>query len=259
MPYSVKILLDSINPNDNRLTTFELTYPRFIHSELLTHRVFSRNAASSRAIPIQKVVESIENNPAEPLFWGKNQKGMQASEEINDDHKAVAKSAWNSAKNHAIHMAKTLSECGVHKQITNRILEPFQHITVILSGTEFDNFFKLRCHEDAQPEFKALADEMRHQYLTNTPNEALWGQWHLPLVEHDQDIELLKKISVARCARISYMRHGETSSLQQDLDLHDRLLVSGHMSPFEHQAFACQDVSKGNFEGWTQYRHMVEQ
>jgi thymidylate synthase ThyX len=79
---SAKIIADSISESEygDRITTFELEYPRFIHGELMTHRLFSRNAASSRAIPINKMMDQVLTAPAMPVEWGLNKSGMQAEE-----------------------------------------------------------------------------------------------------------------------------------------------------------------------------------
>ena len=144
---SAKIVADSIDPRGNRITTFVLTYPRFIHAELLTHRLFSRNAASSRAIPFKKMVEDIENDPFIPIAWQKDHKGMQGVEYITDPVKIDdCIGTWLLAKNKAIREAKDLNNLhGVTKQLCNRLLEPFQWYTCLVTTTELDNFFELRC------------------------------------------------------------------------------------------------------------------
>jgi len=271
--YSAKILLDSVNPAGHRLTTWELQYPRFVHAELMTHRVFSRNSASSRAIPSEKLIQRILDDPAMPVWWGKNQPGMQAQEEIEGEEKTRAQSLWLQARDMMINANKILQHMGLHKQIANRILEPWMYITVILSATTFDNWFKLRCHKDAQPEIKHLADMMLEEYKKNNPIQFQYGDWHLPLVSGPnfindwnevtkrlsskevkyKAIEDLKKISVGRCARVSYLTHDSKRDIQADIDLHDRLVTSGHWSPFEHVAQAYNGQF-GNFTGWKQYR-----
>lgn len=272
MPYNVKILLDSINSIGDRLTTFELTYPRFIHSEFMTHRMFSRNSASSRAIPIEKMIERVENDPVIPVYWGKNQKGMQAREELNRVEKNYALAEWLQARDEAVHKAAELINIGVHKQIVNRLLEPWMWITVICSATTYSNFFKLRCHPDAQPEIQKLAYMMREEYEKSSPTKLNDGEWHLPLVSDTRQsihstldwietgwhITDLIKISVGRCARVSYLTHHGTRDPNADIDLHDRLLTSGHWSPFEHVAYAAPGKTSGNFSGWVQYRKQFE-
>lgn len=264
---SAKILLDSMSPSGCRLTTWELTYPRFIHSEFMTHRAISRNAASSRAIPIEKMIERVMTKPARPVWWGKNQSGMQAYEEVDEETQGAAILDWNAARNDAVKWARKLAALGLHKQIVNRVLEPWMHITVIATATDWENFFHLRCAEDAEPNFRALARQMRDLYRAGPlPSMSAVGEWHLPLTtpedvqacgSGDAGAELLCKLSVGRCARVSYLTHDGKRDLQADFDLHDRLSTSGHWSPFEHVAQAREDQAySGNFRGWTQYRKM---
>lgn len=263
MTYSCRILADSQGPNQIRLTTFEITYPRFIHSELMTHRVFSRNAASSRAIPIDKMIEQVEQNPAMPVWWGRNQSGMQAKEELNDAEKMAARYVWLAARNEAVLKARELQRIGAHKQIVNRLIEPWMWITVLVTSTEWENFFALRTHEDAQPEIREIARMIEASLISTEPRHLQRDEWHLPLTD---DIVLLKKqfsdedirmISVGRCARVSYLTHAGVRDPKADLTLATRLQESGHMSPFEHvaQVIASQDGRfHGNFRGWLQFR-----
>ncbi|MGH9160931.1 MAG: FAD-dependent thymidylate synthase, partial [Vicinamibacteraceae bacterium] len=162
MPYRADVLLDSVSPAGCRLTTFVLTYPRFVHAELLTHRVFSRNSSSSRAIPVRKLLEQVAAEPVVPVWWGKNQPGMQARAELEPAQQEEARRLWLEARDQAVAIAGKFTALGGHKQIVNRLLEPWMWITVILSGTTYENFFGLRCHLDAQPELRTLAEMMRH-------------------------------------------------------------------------------------------------
>jgi thymidylate synthase ThyX len=265
--YSTRILKDSLAPCGKRLTTWELTYPRFVHAELMTHRLFSRNAASSRAIPIEKLIERVEQDPAMPVFWGKNQKGMQAEVEMSPAERALAEARWLHARDLAVAECRQLAELGVHKQLANRIIEPWMFITVILSATEFDNWFHLRNHPMAQPEIAWVAKSMWNQFHapTSMPQELPAGGWHLPLIggpeTDDLDVETLKKISVGRCARVSYLTHEGKRDIDKDVELHDRLCSGpatgepGHWSPFEHVAMALDTPERsGNFIGFRQYR-----
>ncbi len=287
MPYNVKILADSIGPNGKRITTWELTYPRMVHAEFMTHRDFSRNAASSRAIPIEKMIERVRVDPAMPVWWGKNQKGMQAKEELTGEEQALAQIRWLMARDWAVDAARNLMETGLHKQIANRVLEPWMFITVICTATEYANWFALRCHPDAQPEIKWVADEMARQYADAQPRSLVAGEWHLPLVDADDIATLteslrsgtnqhdgapvdlscmkdstLRKVSVGRCARVSYLTHDGKRDMAADIELHDRLAQSGHWSPFEHVAQALnpeitpgdREWRSGNLVGWRQYR-----
>lgn len=260
MAFRSSILADSRNPNGGRLTTMELTYPRCIHSEFMTHRAFSRNSASSRAIPVKKMLQDIERDPFIPLVWGTNQKGMQAGAE--HDNPQVCEFNWISAMRKSVAQAWVLHDLGLHKQIVNRIVEPWMWITVIATGNEmaFENFFKLRCHPDAEPHIQAIAYMARDLYDKGTPDQLEWGGLHLPLFGFDQDSEITspiikKKLATARCARVSYRTHQGERDVSADLNLWTRLRGNGHWSPFEHVATAMTDGKGGNFgPGWMQYR-----
>lgn len=267
-----EVLLDSRAPFGARLTTFVLTYPRFIHAEFMTHRVFSRNASSSRAIPVSKYMEAIQNNPAMPLSFSKNCKGMQAQEDLASGDQVHASLIWLEARDAMMNFAAKLAALGVHKQHANRLLEPFTHITVVVSATEWDNFFDLRCHKDAQPEFQELATQMYVEHSVSTPDDLIENEWHLPFVTqreknkvlaHELTHDDLIKMSVARCARVSYNTHdGTENSLEKDIELYNRLVGSSpiHASPTEHQAYPAihGGITSGNFKGWIQYRKTLE-
>jgi len=284
MTIEAQVITDSIAPTNKRITTLQLKYPRFIHSEFMTHRVFSRNASSSRAIPVAKMIEQVRNNPAMPIHWGKNQPGMQAKEEMDSISAADARTSWRLAARDAASHAEYMMELGAHKQVANRILEPFQHIHVVVTATEWDNFFELRAHEDAQPEIHELAIQIRAAMDASTPVLLQPGEWHLPYVFGEErntersglDVETLRKVSAARCCRVSYLRHdGNYSTIAEDLALCDRLIGARplHASPFEHQAtpdalephpysegatqWECPDLH-GNFVGWIQHRKLIE-
>jgi len=271
MTISAKVILDSISPDGLRLTTLQLRYPRFIHAEFLTHRVFSRNSSSSRAIPVERLIQDVIDDPAMPIHWGKNQKGMQAEEELEGLDLALAKSAWQNACDDAVRHAHALRIRGAHKQIVNRILEPFAHISTVVTATEFSNFFDLRLHKDAQPEIQLLAQHMWGAMVQTDPQFLHHGEWHLPYITEQDDAPLheLKKASAARCARVSYLTHeGKTPNLDADLALYDRLITSepAHASPVEH--IATPDVATkngwenphlhGNFRGWQQWRKVLQ-
>lgn len=271
---SAKIICDSINSYGCRLTTFILEYPRFVHAELMTHRVFSKNSASSRAIPISKMIRDVIDNPAVPVWWGKSQKGMQAKEELSGLKQSLCKFIWFKFRYLSCGLAWLLDKLGLHKQISNRILEPWFNMRVILSGTEFKNFFALRAHPDAQPEIRTLAEKMLHEYNLNTPVELKDGEWHIPFVEDISDKKLYsisaalnkdegdvkKLISIARCARVSYLNFDGTSNPMKDVALCERLFgsVPKHLSPTEHVAQAKDSREFfGNFRGFKQYRKFI--
>lgn len=355
MSYSCKILLDSISETGKRITTFEITFPRIILAEFNTHRMFSCNSASSRAIPLKKQIKRIKNDTFIPEQFPENCVGMQPQQYINNNRKpetfSFLKEKWLEARDNAINIAEIMGlTLNVHKQIVNGLLEPFQWHIVIVTATEFDNFFKLRTHPDAQYEIKRIADLMYEAYhawdnvenATDNYNERVsraeifpdndrlglgWtaiqpqklkvGEWHCPLIlEEDFELaeiflkkkagkyelsilpngiyEVLKRISVARCARVPYLTHDGKRDIEKDLELFERLRTSSHWSPFEHVAtpyfidkdnpsqqdmqvyregklhinkqnvegYVCFDRSgyygfnlkSGNFIGWKQYR-----
>jgi len=261
-----KLILDSISKNGIRITTFELKYPRFILSEFNTHRAFSRNSASSRAIPVKKMIKDVINDPVIPVFWGKNQPGMQAKEELLGIKKKLAIAIWRFSRYPACLFAYTLTKIGLHKQIANRIIEPWMWTKTIVTATEWDNFFELRAHEDAQPEIYELACKMYSEYLKSEPSVVNFGEWHLPYITESDFIkytnEELIKISAARCARVSYLTHdGKTPSAEKDFQLYKDLVESIpiHASPTEHQATPKRNTKfDKNFNGWHQHRADIE-
>lgn len=258
---TAKIVADSLSVTirDKRLTSFILTYPRFIHSELMTHRMFSRNAASSRAIPIQKFIEDVLTDPAMPIHWGAKQKGMQADNEVNEETKIKAMRIWNSARDSAVSYAAELHELGLHKQVANRLMEPFFHMTTLVTATEYENFFKLRAHAAAQPEIRELAYKMQDALKESTPERKPIGDWHIPFGDKFVDgltIDQKLKIATARAARVSYKTFEGEIDYDKDYALHDQLLQEGHHSPFEHCAQADYGVH-ANFSQWRSYRILV--
>lgn len=268
--YSAKIILRSISHRGVSLTTWELTYPRFVHAELMTHRMFSRNSASSRAIPNEKLRARIAEDPVLPIYWGANQKGMQAKEEISEELKETAKAKWIAASQKMLRISEELSELGVHKQLANRLIEPWMWITVIVTATDFANWYHLRDSEFAQPEIRHLAVLMKWTDANYNESKTLTlhpGEWHTPYVEpselklkvpisNNEYWEAYKKVSTGRCARVSYLTHDGKRDPQEDINLHDKLATSGHWSPFEHVATPLDNSEEycGNFRGWKQYR-----
>lgn len=285
---TANVVQDSYS-NGVRITTLELEYPRFIHAELLTHRQFSRNSASSRAVPVGTMIDMVLANPAQPVWWGKHQSGMQAREEIDDT--SVAKTYWNAARYSAVDYAETLKDLNLHKQIVNRITEPFQMIRVVVTATEFANFFELRDHEDAQPEIRTLAHAMGIAMQASKPMHLQAGDWHVPYVTRRQDEsgqvfygdEIVldrasaKLISASCCAQVSYRLSDR--SLEKAQRIAKSLLQARpwHASPFEHQATPMRsgsfvDIEQGvthmdtlntlwsaNFRKWIQHRQLLEQ
>lgn len=266
----VRIIADSINAYfASRMTTFEIEYPRIVHSELMTHRMLSKNSASSRAIPIASMIQSIKDSPAMPEEWGKNKAGMQADELLSEELQNKAKEIWLNACKNAIEYSEQLAAIGAHKQVANRLTEPFQHMKVVISGTDFNNFFWLRNHKDADPTIRNLAAKMQGCYNASQPVPLRDNQWHLPYVEtitngntgkqwyfdeNKNEISLNEAlmISASCCAQVSFRK--SDGSLEKAEVIFDRLInsVPCHASPVEHQAMVLKHgFNKDNiFEAW---------
>lgn len=265
MTISAVMIEDSIFRSSPRLSTLQLRYPRFIHAEFMTHRMFSRNASSSRAIPVERLIQDVERDMAKPIYWGKNQPGMQAREELADLDKQKCINNWEQACYGACDRARQLHSHKAHKQIVNRILEPFSHINVVVTATEWDNFFALRDDEDAQPEIQALAQAMKYAFEESTPTTR---DFHLPYILPEERFETglmasieLCRVSAARCARVSYLTYeGKKPDHEADIELARKLWEGKpHLSPFEHPAKAMNNpVMYANFKGWQSYRNHFE-
>ena len=295
---SAKVIADSVCPQGVRMTTMEIEYPRFILAELNTHRMLSKNSASSRAIPVKAMHEFIKANPATPVSWGKNQPGMKANEDVGSTVAIEAEQIWNRAKDDALHWADALAhKLAIHKQIANRITEPWMTMKTVISGTEWNNFFHLRNHADAQPEIKALAEAMTVAYTTHLPVPLKPGQWHLPYITIAEyvptgelqylnnnfdpiSLEEAKIVSASCCAQVSYRKNDD--SFDKAKKIYDQLILSEpvHASPIEHQATpmdvdsmcrfepdtwqpgvthvsANSDLWSGNLRGWIQHRKLI--
>lgn len=267
-----KIIADSVTKEGDRITSLELVYPRWVLAELNTHRTFSRSSASSRAIPVKKLISQVWNDPAMPVHWGRNQAGMQAGSELVGWRLALAKASWRLEGRVACGFAWFNSRIlGMHKQLVNRGLEKRQLVSTIVTATDWENFFVLRDHPDAQPEIQVLARVMKEAMKNSEPTLLEVGDFHLPYVRPEEikrykgtDNEwLLPVLSSARCARVSYNRHdGSTSSVKEDKRLFERLVISepAHASPCEHQAQYVPHLSSSrNFRGpWYQFRAILE-
>ena len=266
-----RVVLDSIGSHAPRLTTIEVTLHRFVLPEFNTHRVFSRNSASSRAIPFHKQVRRVMDYPAVPISFPAEQRGMQGGEEVA--YRQEAERKWLEARDNAVHAAKMLSQFyGVHKSVANRLLEPFMWHTIIVTATEWDGFWAQRCSPLAQPEIRVAAEAMRKAYEESTPTQVLSHTpyitredredvWRLP-ADYGTSQSVLRRVSAARCARVSYLTHDGQRDLTQDLSLYDRLVSARplHASPLEHVArpMAPGESQRGNLIGWRQMRHDVE-
>lgn len=320
--FEAKILADSITKEGHRLTTIEATFPRLILSEFNTHRDFSRNSASSRAIPFWKQLQKIIATGYIPTKLGINQPGMQAKVFLFGDKLTEAREVIKLAKDRAIistvemilgtekvqrvlgdsygkilvngfseaeyatilsavkdfeALVKESKQEGVtipedyinlHKQHVNRYLEPYMWHTVVVTATEWGNWDALRISEQAQPEIDAIARMITYLRAQHTPTLLQAGEWHLPLIQEDElhlvkdDVELWKKVSVGRCARVSYETHDGKRDTAKDVSLAEILLNDGHMSPWEHvatpQAEGDWDPKLGgNFKGWVQLRKTI--
>jgi len=272
--YNVKILADSISPDGVRLTTLQCRYPRFIHSEMLRHRMFSHSVASSRAIPTEKQIERVRTSPFVPETFNKRVKGMGVGDPLDEQEQEKARAAWCIAAEDAARHAEVLNEIGIDKSRANRLLEPFIWVDDIITATEWDNFFALRDHPAAQPEFQLLAVLMRSTLKFNTPREIGYGGWHLPYVADDEfdgeSVEVWKKVSASRCARVSFDTHEQIEPIERSIQRADMLLASGHLSPFEHVARPFQPGDPiwmgvdggstafcGNLRGWVQFRKEI--
>lgn len=279
-----KVIADSVSPDGVRLTTVQATMHRFVLAELNTHRVFSRNSASSRAISFKKQFTRVQNDPAIPVSFPAEQKGMQGGEELPFKERLLAEDVWRNAANDAATYAQQLHELGVHKSVANRLLEPFLLHTVVITSTAWENFFNQRCDDAAQPEIKVVAEAIRDAMGESEATEKDLGDWHLPYTDDLQgfDTHDLKRISAARCARVSYETQEGTRDPQADLDLFDRLMEGSngviHWSPLEHVATPCRDNRQfrgsvrntsatiltehlpkvGNLLGWMQFRAEAE-
>jgi len=288
------IVKDSTSWLDVRLTTMVLEYPRYIHADFMTHRVFNRNASSTRAVPYSKFKQRVIDNSFYPS-WTWNKKGMQGEPVTDNDIISQCNEIWDETREDVFKGTDKLAEIGIHKQHVNRLMEPFQTIQVLVTFTDIDNFFTLRDHKDAQPEIQELAKKIRKAYNESVPHFLKPGEWHIPFGDdintgygyNDLEDETKLKVSVARCARISYVNvDGTISDIDNDLRLFDQLITQRplHASPAEHQArvpfedeldhFNCYWTKKlnngnpkwvyvrgiyhSNLQGWIQYRKYLE-
>jgi thymidylate synthase ThyX len=207
------------------------------------------------------LVESVRRCPFVPAVFGANQRGMQSTAEIDDQE--AGRILWLTAAAQAANNAEALAALGVHKQWVNRLLETYLYVTSVVTATEWSNFFHLRAHPDAQPEFQELAYMMRNLYDNSVPQPLAIGEWAMPYIEaEDAHIPVLTrlKVSAARCARTSYKTtDGNRSTIEADIELCDRLIASGHMSPFDHQGVAVNDGGDTrHFVGYVPFRSFVE-
>lgn len=302
MAFQAVVLADSISPEGHRITTFEATYPRIVHAEMMTHRMFSRNSASTRAIPLAIQLKNLLENPFIPEKFGINQSGMQAYRDLEGLKHEEAVELWLRGRDRAITTvlelilgnqvaeevlqyesnrefvsAETLLKdfdklmellpkstdsvekqqlmeskgvLNVHKQLAGRGLEAYMWHTIVLTGTEFDNFYALRDHPEAQGEIATIARLMKQAYNESTPKRLEEGEWHLPYVEEgefDNPFDGVRA-SAARCASVSYNRQ-HVRNAEKEFERYETLLRGGHMSPLEHQATPFTASEYGRREG----------
>lgn len=290
----VRIIADSISKT--RITTFELEYPRMIHSEMMTHRMLSKNSSSTRAIPVARAIEIVEEKPAMPIHWGENNPGMSSNQELDEYRRIHAQELWINCMQSVISYVKSMSDkdsINGHKQWAGRWLETASFIKVVLTGTEFNNLYALRHHKDAQPEFYELVDCMMRAQEQSVPNTLSHGEWHLPYIDYidgkyytngtEVDLETAKRVSTSCCAQASYRKLDNTiekaNMIFSMLHLGDDSGQPAHASPSEHQATPMSDSSvsfdpstwdtgithvrkdgsmwSGNFRNWIQHRQLI--
>lgn len=275
---SAEIIADSKNFRGDRITTYVVTFPRIVLAELNTHRVFSRNSASSRAIPAKKMRGMVLTNLFTPIKWQRDHKGMQGTKYFDGWKVLLLNYLWKLASVLMVFLSYVLNKFGLTKQICNRLLEPFMWHTAIVTSTDFENFFALRAHDQAEIHIAKLAEVMLEQYNKSTPNKLHNGEWHIPFgdkfdknriisylnlqdiyIEEEHIEMMMVKIATARCARVSYLNFEGKDDYEADVNLHNRLSKMGHWSPFEHCAAATNlDKYYGNFKGFVQYRKMFK-
>ena len=269
-----KILADSINTvNNKRLITVQVKVPRYILAEVNTHRVFSRNYASSRAIPAKVIRGNITNNMFRPVYWGSNQRGMSASSELKGWRKWMANKMWGFGGHMMAFTHWSLEKLGLHKQTCNRLLEPWNSVYGVITATEWENFMRLRYNKNAQPEIICLAKAIHDAIINSVPRKLQPGEYHLPYITDEERKENTVydciRASVARCCRVSYKNRetGKPSVISDDIKLYDRLLNDHHFSPFEHIGFvpksgrvssAINNELQRNFRGWYQFRAIAD-
>lgn len=267
---SARVIADSLSPGGVRLTTVEVTIHLFIHRQFNTHRALSRNSASNRAIPARKTMFRVSQTPAMPLVWPQEKPGMQGGPPLPSAKVDQARQVWLNARDNALGSAQQLLDLGVHKSVVNRLLEPFQYVTIICSATDWSDFFLQRlahAHREplAQAEIRVAAENMSKALAQSKPEPISLGQWHLPYIE-DWELHTLPSdqaiaVSAARCARVSYLTHDGKRDTENDLSLYQKLITADppHWSPLEHVATPAMndEAVKGNFSGWIQLRHML--
>lgn len=258
------VIADSVSPAGHRLTTLEVTYPRQILAEVNTHRVFSRNSASSRAVPVHRMLEQVKTDPFVPLVWREAKPGMVGGEILTGAAAANATDRWLAARDSAVTHAEFMLAMGLHKTMPNRLLEPWAWHTAIISGTTWTGFWAQRCAPGAEDHMQATANAMRAAYDASTPRPVDYGEGHLPYISDEERGQLTPaqqlQVSAGRCAQVSYLNHGRRD-VAADLARFAKLAAAEppHWSPMEHQATPLPPggLQVGNFTGWYQHRHAL--
>lgn len=246
------------------VNTLHLRYPRIIHGEMMTARVFNRNARSSRAVPIETLLKEIRNDPFIPWHWTGHKKGMQGvpghdalvymptpAADCDDTWTEMSNvEGWLWARDRAVEAAEAFGKAGYHKQVANRLVEPFMWMDLLVTSTHWANFLHLRDHEAAEPHIRDLAVLVGKVLDQAQPTDLDVGEWHLPYITAEDHAEaakrfvlqkdatdFLKKVSAARCARISYKPFDGNGSYERELERYDGLVNADavHASPLEHQ------------------------
>lgn len=264
MTTSARVVADSISPTGHRLTTLECTFHRFILSEFNTHRVFSRNSASSRAVPVTKTMAQVTLDPALPVIFRREKSGMSGGAVLENQEQL--QNMWRQDAEYMAQRADLYVQMGVHKSIVNRILEPYMWHTVVVTSTDYDNFFIQRMTENAQPEIVSLAYRMSEALEFSVPQRLGYGDWHMPYVSDEElplELSVAQALSVARVAGVSYNRLGVIREQAKDLALYARLREANppHWSPFEHVATPVHPnmINTANFKGWRQLRQILQE
>lgn len=262
---SAKLLLYSESEiTHKKIATFIITIPKFIQAQINSHRALSRNSGSSRAIPAKIIRKRVIKNPFTPIEFGHNQSGMRGGKEVSGIKLILAKKIWLWSRFIPCFFHYLGEKLNIHKEVLNRLIEPWMFTEVVLTATEWANFIRLRSDNAAQPEIQIIAKEISRLLKSEKPQILKTGEWHLPFISKEEsvefDINVIQKISAARCARVSYKLYdGSSSNIEKDIALCDRLIFEGHWSPFEHIAMANETLDRsGNFVGWRQYRKEFE-
>lgn len=246
-----------------RIATFVIRAPKFIQAHINSHRALSRNSASSRAIPAKRIRTNVLHSPFVPVYFGENKSGMQSGDALKGFKLWCANKIWLWARYVPVLFHWFGEKVGIHKEVVNRLIEPWLVVNIVLTGTEWSNFITLRSNKAAQPEMQVIASKIDELLKNTAPQILQLGQWHLPFIQNNEvglDLDQQKKISAARCARVSYkLFDGKDSNIDADINICEKLISSGHWSPFEHQAEALDNTNRSaNFVGWKQYRKEFE-